>query len=106
MPASARRTTTKRAPRPPDWDWSSSVGPMPVVRAEGLTKRYPGAVVGLRSLDLEIEAGEMVALLGPSGSGKTTFFRLLGGALRPTDGQLALLGHNMRQIRAPELRQL
>jgi phosphonate transport system ATP-binding protein len=79
---------------------------MPVVRAEGLAKVYAGRVVGLRSLEATIEPGEMVGLLGRSGSGKTTLFRLLGGALRPTAGRLQVLGRDMSDIRAPELRRL
>ncbi|MBI4491439.1 MAG: ATP-binding cassette domain-containing protein [Chloroflexi bacterium] len=78
----------------------------PAIQAEGLSKVYPGGVVGLRALSVEIQAGEMVGLLGPSGSGKTTFFRLLGGALRPTGGRLQVLGQDMGRIRAPALRRL
>jgi phosphonate transport system ATP-binding protein len=79
---------------------------MAAIRAEQLAKVYPGGVVGLRSLDATIEAGEMVGLLGRSGSGKTTLFRLLGGALRPTGGRLEVLGEDMNAIRPTDLRRL
>lgn len=62
-----------------------------VFRAKGLTKTYQtGDVVvqALRSVDLEIRAGEIVVLLGPSGSGKSTLLNIMGGLDRPTSGEL------------------
>jgi phosphonate transport system ATP-binding protein len=76
------------------------------IRATGLAKIYPGGTVGLRGLSVEVEPGELVGLLGPSGSGKTTLFRLFGGALRPSCGQLEVLGRDLGRIRADELRYL
>jgi len=63
-----------------------------VVRARGLGFRYPGGRVGVESLELELAAGEVVALLGPNGSGKSTLLRLLATDLRPTAGTLEVLG--------------
>ncbi len=57
------------------------------VRLEGLSKHF-GRVVALRSLDLEVQAGEMVAFLGPSGCGKTTTLLLVAGIYRPTTGAI------------------
>jgi len=59
------------------------------VRAEGLTKTYQSGrneVVVFRDLSLEIDEGEMVAVVGPSGAGKSTLLHLLGGLDRPTSG--------------------
>jgi lipoprotein-releasing system ATP-binding protein len=63
----------------------------PFVRIEGLTKTYlmgDRRLEVLRGLDLEIGAGELVALTGPSGAGKSTFLHLLGTLDVPTGGRI------------------
>ena len=60
----------------------------------------------LHGLNLRLTAGERVAIIGPSGAGKTSLIRLLGSALRPTNGRLELLGENPWQQSAAGLRQL
>ncbi|MGN6744315.1 MAG: ABC transporter ATP-binding protein [Amnibacterium sp.] len=52
-------------------------------------------VVALRGADLLVEEGELVALVGPSGSGKSTLMALLAGLLRPSAGQVHVLGRDV-----------
>lgn len=59
-----------------------------------VSKRY-GRGVAVHDLHLTIAAGEVVGFLGPNGAGKTTTIRLLMGFLRPTQGCVRLLGHDM-----------
>ena len=65
----------------------------PLLRADGLTRTYdtgPNRVTVFEGLSLEIEEGEMVAIVGPSGAGKSTLLHLLGGLDRPTSGSIKL----------------
>jgi putative spermidine/putrescine transport system ATP-binding protein len=58
-----------------------------MIRFEGVQRSFPG-VTALAGLDLEIENGELIALLGPSGCGKTTALKILGGFDRPDAGRV------------------
>ncbi|CAM2734516.1 ABC transporter ATP-binding protein [Actinomyces slackii] len=60
----------------------------PILRARGLTKAYNAPV--LEDLDLDIAAGEFVAIMGPSGSGKSTLLHCLSGMTRPSSGSVHL----------------
>ena len=62
------------------------------IRVEGLTKRYPGGVLALDGLTLEVPAGSVFGLLGPNGAGKTTCLRLLAGLTRPSAGRALVDG--------------
>lgn len=67
----------------------------PVIRASGLSRRYrvgSAEVNALDGVDLQVVAGEFVALVGPSGSGKSTLLNLLGGLDRPSGGALTVAG--------------
>jgi iron complex transport system ATP-binding protein len=67
-----------------------------VLRARGLSFRYPhGERNAVGNVDLDVAAGEMVAVLGPNGSGKSTLLRLLLGALSPADGDVTLFGRTL-----------
>src|SRR4051812_30238807 len=61
------------------------------IRVDGLSKRYPGGVLALDRLSLDVPGGSVFGLLGPNGAGKTTCLRLLAGLTRPTDGR-AIVG--------------
>jgi iron(III) transport system ATP-binding protein len=61
------------------------------VRIRGLAKAY-GAVQAVRELDLDIERGELLAVLGPSGCGKTTLLRTIAGFEQPDAGSVVLSG--------------
>jgi len=78
----------------------------PAIRARNVAKRYPNGATALRGVTLEISPGQLVAVVGPSGSGKTTLFRLCNGAVRPTSGELDVLGVSMPSARGSRLRQL
>jgi phosphonate transport system ATP-binding protein len=60
----------------------------------------------LRTVTLAARRGERIAVIGPSGAGKTTLLRLLGAALRPTEGRVATLDENPWQLSARGLRRL
>jgi putative spermidine/putrescine transport system ATP-binding protein len=68
-------------------------------------RREFGDVVALDDLDLEIAAGELVALLGPSGCGKTTGLRILAGFERPNAGRVLLDGQDITNL-SPDKREM
>jgi putative ABC transport system ATP-binding protein len=77
-----------------------------VVEARGVTKVYRLEWVEVRALDgvdLEVEAGDSLAIMGPSGSGKSTLLGLLGGLDRPTSGTLRFQGRDVTRLSDDEL---
>lgn len=61
-------------------------------------------VVALRGVDLDVDPGEMVALLGPSGAGKSTLLRMLAGLIRPSAGRVLVGGHDLTRMSAKAVR--
>ena len=79
----------------------SATGDGPVLRAHGLRKEYgkgEALVRAVDGVDLEVAAGETVAVMGPSGCGKSTLLHLLGGLDRPTGGEVWLAGRRLDQM--------
>lgn len=64
------------------------------LRCRGLTKRF-AAETAVVDLDLDVEPGEIVALIGLNGAGKTTLMRLALGMTRPDGGEVQILGHHV-----------
>ncbi len=79
-----------------------------IVMLRGVRREYAGGVVALRDVDLDIQRGEMVAIVGPSGSGKSTMLNLMGTLDQPSAGQViidgfyvaALADHELSALRA------
>lgn len=63
----------------------------PLVTMRGITKRF-GGVTALEEVDLDLHAGEVLAIVGDNGAGKSTLIKVLTGVLRPTKGQMTLMG--------------
>jgi len=78
---------------------NSNTGPL--VRVEGVEKvfhRGSEDIHVLTGLNLQVPAGEFLALMGPSGSGKTTLLNLIGGLDRPTKGSVSIAGERLDQL--------
>ena len=73
----------------------------PYICARKLAKRYrsgEAALVVFENLDLDVERGEMLALVGESGAGKSTLLHLLGGLDRPTEGSIQYQGREISAL--------
>ena len=69
----------------------------PLVTLKNVVKRF-GDFTAVHTLDLEIEAGEFIAIMGPSGCGKTTTLRMLAGLEQPTEGDIRIGGKLMNTV--------
>ena len=77
-----------------------------MIRLAGITKVYrigQRELTVLRSIDLTISRGEMVAIMGPSGSGKTTLLNIIGCLDRPTAGSYLLDGDEVSRLSSHDL---
>lgn len=74
----------------------------PVIEVTGLRKEYRNlrgrTITAIDGLDLHVEAGGVYGFLGPNGSGKTTTIRCLLGLVRPTDGEIRVLGAELGNL--------
>ena len=70
-----------------------------MIQADGLVKIYKSKqteVLALQGLDLQVEEGEMLAIIGNSGSGKSTLIHTILGVFQPDDGEILVDGHNRK----------
>ena len=65
------------------------------IRVEGVTKVFPGGVVAVDDVTLEIADGEFLVLVGPSGCGKTTLLRMIAGLEEVTEGRILIDGKDV-----------
>lgn len=66
-----------------------------MIKIEKLQKVFENGFEALKSIDLEVEDGELICLLGPSGCGKSTILNLIAGLLDPTSGDIAFDGKSV-----------
>ena len=69
----------------------------PLVTLRDVVKRYDD-FTAVKRMNLEIGAGEFVAIMGPSGCGKTTTLRMLAGLEAPTEGEVVIGGRVMNDV--------
>lgn len=72
-------------------------GEPPVLQGRNLRKSY-GTAMALAAVDLDIAAGESIAIMGPSGSGKTTLLHVLAGIVVPDSGTVCLRGRQVQHL--------
>ena len=80
-----------------------------VVRAKDVTRRYgegETAVDALRGVSLDVDAGQLVAVMGPSGSGKSTLMHILAGLDKPTSGSVTIAGEEITTLPDAKLTRL
>jgi phosphonate transport system ATP-binding protein len=75
-----------------------------MLRLEQLVKRYPTGDEALKGVDLEVPAGQVMALIGPSGAGKSTLIRCINRLVEPTSGQVLLGGEELTRLGSGALR--
>ncbi|MEV6345091.1 ABC transporter ATP-binding protein [Actinoplanes sp. NPDC051851] len=69
-----------------------------MIELSRVTKTYPGGVTALREVDLDVEQGELIAIVGPSGSGKSTMLHMIGTLDRPTSGDVRIDGYDVAAL--------
>ncbi|WP_083268463.1 ABC transporter ATP-binding protein [Lentzea guizhouensis] len=70
----------------------------PVLALRSVSKRYPGGVTALNDVSLQVQAGELVAVVGPSGSGKSTLLHLVGTLDLPSSGTVEIDGQDVSRL--------
>ena len=82
---------------------------MSLIHTENLTKTYGAGgttVIALDQVNLNVNAGEFVAVMGPSGCGKSTLLHLLGGLDRPSEGSVSIDGTAIGDMKDDELTEM
>jgi branched-chain amino acid transport system ATP-binding protein len=72
---------------------------MSLLRLENITKRF-GGLVAVNNVSLEVQEGELIAIVGPNGAGKTTLFNVVSGAFPPEEGKVFFEDRDITQLPA------
>lgn len=73
-----------------------------MIQLHGITKSF-GSLQVLRGIDLQVNRGEVVAIVGPSGAGKTTLLQIMGTLDRPDKGEVIIDGENVSRLSATKI---
>lgn len=73
------------------------------IQTQAVTHAYPGGIVAVRDVTLQIQTGELVAIMGENGAGKTTLVKHFNGLLKPTKGIVFVNGVDTRRIHVAKL---
>src|SRR3954449_11283399 len=76
----------------------------PMIRLDGVAKRYPDGTVAVERVALDVPAGKIAVLVGPSGCGKTTTMRMVNRLVEPTSGRIFLDGEDVTTVDPVALR--
>jgi osmoprotectant transport system ATP-binding protein len=83
----------------------TAAGGAPAIRLEGVSKTFPGSTrPAVTDLTVSMPEGQLTVLVGPSGCGKTTTLKMINRLIEPTAGSLHVLGTEIRDLPAHELR--
>lgn len=85
---------------------AKEIGEVKKIEYRNTSLRYEGGAHAVKDISLSINSGETVAFVGPSGSGKSSMIKLLAGLYDPTEGEIFINDHNLKEINIVELRQL
>ncbi|UOR12594.1 ABC transporter ATP-binding protein [Halobacillus amylolyticus] len=69
-----------------------------------VTKTYPDGTTAIKSIQLEVQEGELLVLIGPSGCGKTTTMKMINRLIEPTEGAVMIHNQDIREYNIHELR--
>ena len=78
--------------------------PEPMIRLDGVSKKYDDGTVAVHDLDLDVPEGETVVLVGPSGCGKSTTLKMVNRLIEPTSGRILLEGEDVTHVDPVKLR--
>ncbi|MBO1910162.1 ATP-binding cassette domain-containing protein, partial [Microvirga sp. 3-52] len=75
-----------------------------MIKFENVTKTYDGGFQAVKSVEFEIQDGELLVLIGPSGSGKSTTMKMINRIIPHTSGTISIDGKDVKSYDAAELR--